>query len=218
MSYQNKKIGIMGGTFDPIHYGHLMLAQNALETYELDEIMFVPSGTPWLKDSTKVLSKNKRVQMTGIAIEDKSIEEGLRDTNWIGRMTKLKEKPYVFVDGAHNKDAWCHLAQNLNKYFTNKKIIYIIGVLKDKDYHSMVDILGDTMSCAVAITPNTPRGLDKDILASLLKEKGIATDVADSSVEAVKKALDLAGNEDVVLISGSLSFINDYINIFNYTC
>lgn len=70
MSYQNKKIGIMGGTFDPIHYGHLILAQTALETYELDEIMFVPSGTPWLKDSTKVLSKNKRVHMTGIAIED----------------------------------------------------------------------------------------------------------------------------------------------------
>lgn len=70
MSYQNKKVGIMGGTFDPIHYGHLMLAQNALETYGLDEVMFVPSGTPWLKDSTKVLSKNKRVHMTGIAIED----------------------------------------------------------------------------------------------------------------------------------------------------
>ena len=70
MSYHSKKVGIMGGTFDPIHYGHLILAQNALETYELDEIMFVPSGTPWLKDSTKVLSKNKRVSMTGIAIED----------------------------------------------------------------------------------------------------------------------------------------------------
>lgn len=60
----------MGGTFDPIHYGHLMLAQNALDTFMLDEILFVPSGTPWLKESTKVLSKNKRVSMTGIAIED----------------------------------------------------------------------------------------------------------------------------------------------------
>lgn len=70
MNCQNKKVGIMGGTFDPIHYGHLILAQNALETYELDEVMFVPSGTPWLKDSTKVLSRNKRVSMTGIAIED----------------------------------------------------------------------------------------------------------------------------------------------------
>lgn len=70
MSCQNKKVGIMGGTFDPIHYGHLMLAQNALDTFLLDEILFVPSGTPWLKESTKVLSKNKRVSMTGIAIED----------------------------------------------------------------------------------------------------------------------------------------------------
>lgn len=70
MSYQNKKVGIMGGTFDPIHYGHLILAQNALDTFSLDEILFVPSGTPWLKESTKVLSKNKRVSMTGMAIED----------------------------------------------------------------------------------------------------------------------------------------------------
>lgn len=65
-----KKVGIMGGTFDPIHYGHLILAQNALDTFSLDEILFVPSGTPWLKESTKVLSKNKRVSMTGMAIED----------------------------------------------------------------------------------------------------------------------------------------------------
>lgn len=70
MSCQNKKVGIMGGTFDPIHYGHLILAQNALDAFSLDEILFVPSGTPWLKESTKVLSKNKRVSMTGMAIED----------------------------------------------------------------------------------------------------------------------------------------------------
>lgn len=70
MNSPSKKIGIMGGTFDPIHYGHLILAQSALDTFGLDDILFIPSGTPWLKESTKVLSKNKRVSMTGIAIED----------------------------------------------------------------------------------------------------------------------------------------------------
>lgn len=70
MNCQNKKIGIMGGTFDPIHYGHLIIAQTAWEEYGLEQVLFVPSGTPWLKESTKVLPKNKRVSMTGIAIED----------------------------------------------------------------------------------------------------------------------------------------------------
>lgn len=70
MSDTKKKVGIMGGTFDPIHNGHLLIAQAALDTFSLDEILFVPSGTPWLKDVSKVLDKKTRVSMTGLAIED----------------------------------------------------------------------------------------------------------------------------------------------------
>ena len=65
-----KKVGIMGGTFDPIHNGHLVIAQAALDTMNLDEVLFIPSGTPYLKDLTTVLSKKERVSMTGLAIED----------------------------------------------------------------------------------------------------------------------------------------------------
>lgn len=70
MSERKKKVGIMGGTFDPIHNGHLLIAQAALDECGLDEILFVPSGTPWLKDLSKVLDKKTRVSLTGIAIED----------------------------------------------------------------------------------------------------------------------------------------------------
>lgn len=65
-----KRVGIMGGTFDPVHNGHLIIAEMALENFELDEILFVPSGIPWLKDVSKVLNKKTRVSLTGIAIED----------------------------------------------------------------------------------------------------------------------------------------------------
>ena len=44
-----KRVGIMGGTFNPIHLGHMIAAQNALEAYDLDEILFVPSGIPYMK-------------------------------------------------------------------------------------------------------------------------------------------------------------------------
>ncbi len=60
----------MGGTFNPIHLGHMIAAQNALETYELDEILFVPSGVPYMKEN--VLDIKSRIAMTGIAIEDNS--------------------------------------------------------------------------------------------------------------------------------------------------
>ena len=61
-----KKIGILGGTFNPIHNGHLILAQNALEQCSLDEILFIPSGCSYMKQH--VLDVKHRYRMTELAI------------------------------------------------------------------------------------------------------------------------------------------------------
>ena len=64
------KIGIMGGTFDPIHRGHLMLGEYAFRQYGLDKIWFMPNGTPPHKDNSKIGSKPEvRMQMVRLAIE-----------------------------------------------------------------------------------------------------------------------------------------------------
>jgi len=57
----------MGGTFDPIHYGHLVTAEEALWQFDLDEVVFVPTGQPWLKHDTGVSSPEDRYLMTVIA-------------------------------------------------------------------------------------------------------------------------------------------------------
>lgn len=61
-----KRVGIMGGTFNPIHYGHLRLAQEAQEQVLLDKILFMPSGRSYMKKN--VLDTQKRVEMTALAI------------------------------------------------------------------------------------------------------------------------------------------------------
>lgn len=66
-----KKIGIMGGTFDPIHMGHLMLAEFAREEKELDEIWFIPTGCSYMK-SHNIISGKDRLKMTELAISDNS--------------------------------------------------------------------------------------------------------------------------------------------------
>ncbi len=59
------RVGIMGGTFDPIHHGHLVAASEVQQNYDLDEVMFVPTGSPWMK--TDVSSGEYRYEMTVIA-------------------------------------------------------------------------------------------------------------------------------------------------------
>lgn len=62
-------IGIMGGTFDPIHYGHLMIGRQAYEEYQLDEIWFMPSGTPPHKKDHQVTDVEDRCEMVRLAID-----------------------------------------------------------------------------------------------------------------------------------------------------
>ena len=50
-----KKTGIMGGTFNPIHFGHLAIARKAQEQFALDVVLFIPSGIPYMKDLEEVL-------------------------------------------------------------------------------------------------------------------------------------------------------------------
>ena len=68
-----RKVGIMGGTFDPIHIGHLIIAEKAREQFHLDEVLFIPSGTPYMKNIDEVLPGPIRTEMTSLAIEENSL-------------------------------------------------------------------------------------------------------------------------------------------------
>ena len=62
-----RRLGVMGGTFDPIHYGHLVTAEEALVQFALDAVMFVPTGHPWMKQGRVVSPAEDRYLMTVIA-------------------------------------------------------------------------------------------------------------------------------------------------------
>lgn len=66
---KKKKIGIMGGTFNPIHTGHLLLAENAYETMQLEEVWMMPTAIPPHKRTQQILAKEHRLRMVQLAIE-----------------------------------------------------------------------------------------------------------------------------------------------------
>ncbi|HEV2371718.1 MAG TPA: nicotinate-nucleotide adenylyltransferase [Streptosporangiaceae bacterium] len=61
------RVGVMGGTFDPIHHGHLVAASEVAHKFSLDEVVFVPTGEPWQKDGRQVSPAEDRYLMTVIA-------------------------------------------------------------------------------------------------------------------------------------------------------
>jgi len=67
-----KRIGIMGGTFDPLHYGHLVAAEMARNEFKLDKVIFIPTGSPPHKVGRKMTNQELRFQMVQLAIEDNS--------------------------------------------------------------------------------------------------------------------------------------------------
>ncbi|NUT34572.1 MAG: nicotinate-nucleotide adenylyltransferase [Hamadaea sp.] len=62
-----RRIGVMGGTFDPVHNGHLVAASEVVDRFSLDEVVFVPTGQPWQKHDSKVSAAEHRYLMTVIA-------------------------------------------------------------------------------------------------------------------------------------------------------
>jgi nicotinate-nucleotide adenylyltransferase len=105
-----QKIGILGGTFDPIHLGHLILAEQLAEKYGLEEIIFIPSASPPHKNNKKVSSAQDRFKMTGLAIEDNPLFS-ISDIE-----LKRKGKSYTVIT-----------VQKLKKLYPKSKLFLLCG-------------------------------------------------------------------------------------------
>ena len=63
------RIGVFGGTFDPIHMGHLIAAEDARAALELDKVLFIPAGQPWFKSYRQITEAHHRLEMVKLAVE-----------------------------------------------------------------------------------------------------------------------------------------------------
>jgi nicotinate-nucleotide adenylyltransferase len=86
-----RRVGIMGGTFDPIHHGHLVAASEVSALFELDEVIFVPTGAPWQKTQRRVSPAEHRYLMTVIATAS-------NPRFWVSRVDIDRAGPTFTVD------------------------------------------------------------------------------------------------------------------------
>lgn len=152
----------------------------------------------------------KALQKKGWNLTDGQILEGMRGAVWNGRFTKIEENPLFYVDGAHNPDAARKLKASVQKYFRGKRLIFINGVLKDKDYRSVTEETAPLAERIFTIeTPNSDRALSAEELAGVIAEYNPCVEACGSIAEAVDRAHAAAGQDGIILAFGSLSFLGE---------
>lgn len=125
-----KKIGILGGTFNPIHYGHLLLAESARDRLQIDKVIFIPTGNNPYKDSDDDISSYHRVKMTQLAISSNSHFE-------LSQM-EINRQGYTYTVDTINE---------LKKLYVNREFYFISGadiifqIDKWKDAHIILENL-----------------------------------------------------------------------------
>jgi len=152
-----KSIGIFGGTFDPVHLGHLIIAEQTRESLELEKVVFIPNGNPPHKNSVNT-DKNYRLAMIQLAIEDNPHFA-------VSEIETNKTGPSFTVD----------TIASLKKVF-NKEIFFIMGadsLISIKTWERYEELLG---MCNFAVFPRitkTKNGLaqhqDKELLEIWIK-------------------------------------------------
>ena len=147
-------------------------------------------------------------RQNAFVVSEENLRRGLLETLWPGRFEVLREKPYFVIDGAHNEPAAKKLVQSVSAYFSNKRIIYIMGMLKDKEYEKVAEITYPYADQIITVTPpENKRALSAMDLAAAVSAYHPRVTTAGSVEEAVEMAYLLAGKEDVILCFGSLSFL-----------
>lgn len=150
----------------------------------------------------------------GFPVPERALRQGFLETRWPGRFTVLGRKPLFVADGAHNEDAAKKLAQSIEFYFTNKRIIFIMGILKDKEYEKIIELTAHYADQILTVAPpGNPRALGSYELAQAVAKVHPQVTAVDSLEEAVEISHLLAGRDDVILAFGSLSYLGRLMEI-----
>ena len=154
----------------------------------------------------------------GWEIPDEAIARGIAETRWPARFEVLDQPagmPTVVIDGGHNPQGAGVLADSLRDVFPGKRPVFLVGILADKDYRSMLRAVAPLASAFVCVTPPNPRALDAADLAETIRETcdelGVSATVkvAGDFGDAVSAARKIAGSEGLICAFGSLYSIAD---------
>lgn len=162
-------------------------------------------GSHQLGNAATALAAIDALREKGWRISEEAVREGLAATRWGARLEVLHREPTVLLDGAHNPDGVTALSNALYELFGEEKLTLVMGVMADKDYVEMLELIAPRAKRVIATAPDYYRALSPKALADALAAKLSVPVVDGGSVEnALRLVLDTTPANEAVCVFGSL--------------
>lgn len=180
------------------------------------ELLLPLAGSHQVKNAANVLTVVEVLKGEGFAIPDRAVRQGIESTVWPARFERLSRSPDFILDGGHNPQCVQAAVQALQDYYPGKKVVFLTGMMKDKDSAAMLAKMAEVAKAFVCLHADSERAFGAQELAREIENTlSLAVYPAASAQEGCALAQRLAGEQGVVCALGSLYLAGEIRAVFH---
>jgi dihydrofolate synthase / folylpolyglutamate synthase len=167
-------------------------------------------GQHQVRNAAVAITAVELLRTRGYTLQDKDIHAGVQSCRWPGRLEVVQTSPrHIVLDGAHNPAAWQVLARALKHEFSYRRLVLIIGVMRDKDIRSLLCLVALAHTC-IFFKPKMERSAGREYLEKYIvfsKEKRLLW--YETLAQSLATAHNNTGSQDLICITGSLFAVGE---------
>ena len=174
-------------------------------------------GMVQIKNASICIEAINVLRKNGYEISDESVRKGLKTVIHRARMEKLSDKPFIVYDGAHNEPAMRNLKDMVQMYYSDLKRVYIVSILKSKDYRKMLKFLAEDKEGKFIFTSgnDSDRYVDKGVLYNCMREYANEDRICVMNLEDAIFSTKKFDENTVNLVVGSFYVYGDVVDAIN---
>ena len=200
---------IVGGD---VKIQRLSLDQTIFDFGQYKNLELSLCGRHQVTNACLAISAVEKLKEMGWKIESKAVRGALKNVDWRARLEIFERNPLTLLDVAHNPAGTKALVDALDELFPKKKIIFIFGVMADKDYASMLKEICRKATLILLTKPDYKRAADPELLKEVVIKQNKPYEIFPQVKQAYAFALKNAKSEDVICITGSHFMVGEFLN------
>lgn len=209
-----KKCSEQRATYHRVETSKLQVTEVTLEKQVFDykqykNLSIRLLGTHQVRNALLAIEAMEILRTKNYSISDQAIHRGLENAFWPGRWEKISNTPLAFMDGAHNQPAVEELMKTINSLFPQEKITFILGMMQDKSYQTMLETVMPKANKFLTLAPDSERAIESETMAENLRKEGFKAKPLASPREALDYIQHEAEEDEIIVVFGSLYLVGN---------